>query len=38
MKCILNGFSGYKQVKMAPKNMEKNTFIMEWSAFAYQTS
>ena len=29
----MNGFSGYNQIKMAPKDMTKTTFTMEWGIY-----
>lgn len=33
MYTFLDGFSGYNQVKMAPKDMDKTAFITEWGVF-----
>lgn len=30
---FLDGFSGYNQVLMAPKDMEKTSFVTEWETF-----
>ena len=30
---FLDGFSGYNQILMAPKDRDKITFIIEWVAF-----
>ena len=30
---FMDGFSGYNQIRMAPKDMEKTTFIMQWVTF-----
>ena len=30
------GFSGYNQIKMAPEDMEKMTFITLWGMFCYK--
>ena len=32
----MDGFSGYNQIKMAPKDMEKITFITLWGTFYYK--
>jgi len=32
----MDGFSGYNQIKMAPKDMEKTTFIILWGTFYYK--
>lgn len=32
----MDGFSGYNQIKMAPKDMEKTTFITPWGTFCYK--
>ena len=31
-----NGFSGYNQMKMAPEDMEKTTFVTQWGTFCYK--
>ena len=31
----MDGFSGYNQVKMAPKDMTKTTFTTEWRIYCY---
>jgi len=31
-----DGFSGYNQIKMAPEDMEKTTFITLWGTFCYK--
>ena len=33
----MDGFSGYNQIKMAPKDMTKTTFTMEWGIYYYYT-
>jgi len=33
---FMNGFSGYNQIKMAPEDMEKTTFITLWGKFCYK--
>jgi hypothetical protein len=33
---IMDGFSGYYQIKMAPEDMEKTTFITPWGTFCYK--
>lgn len=30
-----NGFSGYHQIKIAPKDQSKTTFMIEWGWFQY---
>ena len=30
------GFSGYNQIKMAPEDMEKTTFVTQWGTFCYK--
>lgn len=30
-----NGFSGYHQIKIAPKDRRKTTFMTEWGFFQY---
>ena len=32
----MDGFSGYNQIKMAPEDMEKTTFITQWGTFYYK--
>jgi hypothetical protein len=32
----MDGFSGYNQIKMVPKDMEKTTFITPWGTFCYK--
>ncbi|MCO5563630.1 hypothetical protein L7F22_017277 [Adiantum nelumboides] len=32
---FMDGYSGYNQLKIAPKDKEKTTFITEWGAFMY---
>jgi len=32
----MNGFLGYNQIKMAPEDMEKTTFITLWGMFCYK--
>ena len=32
---FMDGFSGYKQIKKAPKDMTKTTFITEWEIYCY---
>ena len=29
-------FSGYNQIKMAPEDMEKTTFVTQWGTFCYK--
>jgi len=33
---FMDGFFGYDQIKMAPKDMEKTTFITLWGTFCYK--
>ncbi|XP_052735536.1 uncharacterized protein LOC128197521 [Vigna angularis] len=33
---FMDGFSGYNQIKMAPEDMEKMTFITLWGTFCYK--
>ena len=33
---FMDGFSGYSQIKMAPEDMEKTTFVTQWSTFCYK--
>ena len=33
---FMDGFSGYNQIKMAPKDMEKMTFVTQWGMFCYK--
>ena len=33
---FMDGFSGYNQIKMAPEDMEKATFITQWGTFCYK--
>jgi hypothetical protein len=33
---IMDCFSGYYQIKMAPEDMEKTTFITPWGTFCYK--
>jgi len=32
----MDGFSGYNQIKMAPEDMEKTTFVTLWGTFCYK--
>ena len=32
---FMDGFSGYNQIEMAPKDMTKITFTMEWEIYYY---
>ena len=32
---FMDGFSGYNQIKMAPEDREKTSFITPWGAFCY---
>ena len=33
---FMDGFFGYNQIKMAPEDMEKTTFITPWGTFCYK--
>ena len=33
---FMDGFSGYNQIKMAPKDMEKTSFITPWGTHCYK--
>ena len=33
---FMDGFSGYNQIKMAPKDMEKTSFITSWGTYYYK--
>jgi hypothetical protein len=33
---FMDGFSGYNQIKMAPEDMEKTSFITPWGTFCYR--
>ncbi|XP_057453231.1 uncharacterized protein LOC130745105 [Lotus japonicus] len=33
---FMDGFSGYNQIRMAPEDMEKTTFITLWGTFCYK--
>src|SRR3954466_15614736 len=33
---FMDGFSSYNQIKMAPEDMEKTTFITPWGTFCYK--
>ena len=33
---FMDGFSGYNQIKMAPEDMEKTTFVTLWGTFCYK--
>ena len=32
---LMDGFLGYNQIKMAPKDMTKTTFTIEWGIYYY---
>lgn len=34
---FLDGFSGYDQIKLAPKDQDKTTFTCPWGKFYYST-
>ena len=33
---FMDGFSGYNQIRMAPADMEKTTFLTMWETFCYK--
>ena len=33
---FMDGFSGYNQIRMAPEDMEKTTFVTQWGTFFYK--
>ena len=33
---FMDGFSGYNQIKMAPEDMEKTSFITPWGTYCYK--
>ena len=33
---FMDGFSDYKQIRMAPEDMEKTTFLTMWGTFCYK--
>ena len=33
---FMDGFSGYNQIKMAPEDMEKTSFITPWVTYCYK--
>ena len=33
---FMDGFSDYNQIRMAPEDMEKTTFLMMWGTFCYK--
>ena len=33
---FMDGFSGYNQIRMVPKEMEKTTFVTIWGTFCYK--
>src|ERR1044072_4792850 len=33
---FMDGFSDYNQIKMAPEDMEKTTFVTQWGTFCYK--
>ena len=36
MLSFMDGFSGYSQILMAPKDMEKTSFITKWGTYYYR--
>ena len=36
MLSFMDGFSGYNHIMMAPKDMEKTSFITEWGTYCYR--
>ena len=35
---FMDDFPGYNQIKMAPEDMEKTTFITQWGTFCYKSN
>ena len=33
---FMDGFSGFNQIKMAPEDMDKTTFVTQWGTFCYK--
>ena len=33
---FMDGFYDYNQIKMAPEDMEKTTFVTQWGTFCYK--
>ena len=33
---LMDGFSGYNEIKMDPKDMDKTTFVTQWGTFCYK--
>ena len=33
---FMDGFSSYNQIKMAPEDIEKTTFVTQWGTFCYK--
>ena len=33
---FMDEFSGYNQIKIAPEDMEKTTFVTQWGKFCYK--
>ena len=33
---FMDSFYGYNQIKMAPEDMEKTTFVIQWGTFCYK--
>src|ERR1043165_5755118 len=33
---FMDGFSGYNQIRMAPEDMEKTSFVTQWGTFCYK--
>ena len=33
---FMDGFYGYNQIKMAPEDMEKTTFVKHWGTFCFK--
>ena len=36
MLSFMDGFSGYNQILMAPRDMEKTSFIIKWGTYCYR--
>ena len=35
---FMDGFSGYNQIKMVPKDMEKTIFVTQWGTLCYKVT
>ena len=36
MLSVMDGFSGYNQIMMAPEDMENTSFITKWGTYCYR--